>query len=135
MEKDETHDILLFQQYQNQLELISQQVTLLDNLILEYERAKETLEEISNAEKDKEILIPIGGNTFVFGTLKDKTKVITGIGGNISIEKKINNTLTSLQHKMEEFRKEEEKLVKMAQDIQGKSEMLSQKIREQRGEK
>ena len=54
MDKDETPDILLFQQYQNQLELISQQVTLIDNLILEYERAKETLQEIDIAEKDKE---------------------------------------------------------------------------------
>jgi len=135
MDKDETQDILLFQQYQNQLELISQQVSLLDNLIVEYERAKETLQEIDIAEKDKEILIPIGGNTFVFGALKDKTKVITGIGGNISIEKKVTNAVPTLQKKIEDFRKEEEKLIHLAQEIQVKTEVLTQKIKEKRGEK
>ncbi|GEM_PF-5106943 len=135
MDKDETQDILLFQQYQNQLELISQQVTLIDNLILEYERAKETLQEIGNTEKDKEILIPVGGDTFVFGALKDKTKVITGIGGNVSIEKRITNAVPALQKKIEDFRKEEDKLVNLVQEIQGKTEVLTQKIKERRGEK
>ena len=135
MDKDETQDILLFQQYQNQLELISKQVSLLDNLIVEYERAKETLQEIDIAEKDKEILIPIGGNTFVFGALKDKTKVITGIGGNISIEKKVTNAVPTLQKKIEDFRKEEEKIIHLAQEIQVKTEVLTQKIKEKRGEK
>ena len=135
MDTDETQDILLFQQYQNQLELISQQVGLLDNLILEYERAKETLQEIGNAEKDKEILIPVGGDTFVFGALKDNKKVITGVGGNVSIEKNVNNAIPALQKKIEDFRKEEEKLVNLAQEIQGKTEMLTQKNKGRRGEK
>jgi len=135
MDKDDTQELLLFQQYQNQLEMISQQVALIDNLILEYERAKETLQEIGNAEKDKELLIPIGGDTFVFGVLKDKTKVITGIGGNVSIEKKITNAVPALEKKIEDFRKEEEKLVNLAQEIQGKTEVLTQKIKEKRGEK
>ena len=135
MDTDETHDLLLFQQYQSQLELISQQVALLDNLILEYERAKETLQEIGNAEKDKEILIPVGGDTFVFGVLKDKTNIITGIGGTVSIEKKITNAVPSLQKKIDDFRKEEERLVNLAQEIQGKTEALTQKIKERRGEK
>jgi prefoldin alpha subunit len=135
MDNDETQDILLFQQYQNQLELISQQVSLLDNLILEYERAKETIQEIGNANKDKEILIPVGGDTFVFGALKDNTKVISGIGGNVSIEKQISNAVPALQKKIDDFRKEEEKLVQLAQDIQEKTEALTQKIRQKRGEK
>jgi len=135
MDTDENQDILLFQQYQNQLELISQQVSLLDNLILEYERAKETLQEIGNAEKDKEILIPVGGDTFVFGSLKDKTTVITGIGGNICMEKKIITAVPTLQKKIDDFRKEEERLVNLAQDIQGKTEVLTQKIKERKGEK
>lgn len=135
MDTDETQDILLFQQYQNQLELISQQVALLDNLILEYERAKETIQEIVNVEKDKEILIPVGGDTFVFGSLKDKTKVITGVGGNVSIEKKITNAVPSLQKKIDDFRKEEERLIHLAQEIQGKIEVLTQKINKRKGEK
>ena len=135
MGKDTSQDISILQQYQNQIELISQQMSLLENLIMEYERAKDTVEEIGNMEQGKEILIPIGGNTFAFGTLKEKNKVITGIGGNISVEKKINTAILSLQNQIDIFRNEEENLLKLAQETQQKIDNISQKIKSGKEEK
>ncbi len=134
MEKDFSKEILLLQQYQDHIELISQQLSILENLIMEYERAKDTIDEIGSIEKGKEILIPVGGNTFVFGILGNKEKVITGIGGNISIEKKISGAITSLQSQIDTFRKEEENLLKIAQETQQKIDSLSQQIKN-KGEK
>ena len=134
MERDFSKEIALLQQYQDHIELISQQLSILENLIMEYERAKDTIDEIGSIEKGKEILIPVGGNTFVFGILGNKAKVITGIGGNVSIEKKISSAITSLQSQIDTFRKEEENLLKIAQETQQKIDSLSQQIKN-KGEK
>jgi len=51
------------------------------------------------------------------------------------MEKKIITAVPTLQKKIDDFRKEEERLVNLAQDIQGKTEVLTQKIKERKGEK
>ena len=122
--------LLLYQQYRKQLEMIGVQVELLESTAGEYGRARDTIEEVGNAREGSEILVPIGGNVFIYSTLKDSSRVITGIGGNVAIEKKVDKAIDIIEKRIEDIRKEEKKLGELAQKIQLKLEEISTKIGE-----
>ncbi len=130
-EKEKMNQLLLLhQQYRKQLEMIGAQVELLESTVGEYGRARDTIEEVGNAREGSEILVPIGGNVFIYSTLKDSSRVITGIGGNVAIEKKVDKAIDIIEKRIEDIRKEEKKLGELAQKIQLKLEEISTKIGE-----
>ncbi len=130
-EKEKMNQLLLLhQQYRKQLEMIGAQVELLESTVGEYGRARDTIEEVGNAREGSEILVPIGGNVFIYSTLKDSSSVITGIGGNVAIEKKVDKAIDIIEKRIEDIRKEEKRLGELAQKLQLKLEEISTKIGE-----
>ncbi len=130
-EKEKMNQLLLLhQQYRKQLEMIGAQVELLESTVGEYGRARDTIEEVGNAREGSEILVPIGGNVFIYSTLKDSSRVITGIGGNVAIEKKVDKAIDIIEKRIEDIRKEEKRLGELAQKLQLKLEEISTKIGE-----
>ncbi len=130
-EKEKMNQLLLLhQQYRKQLEMIGAQVELLESTVSEYGRARDTIEEVGNAREGSEILVPIGGNVFIYSTLKDSSSVITGIGGNVAIEKKVDKAIDIIEKRIEDIRKEEKRLGELAQKLQLKLEEISTKIGE-----
>lgn len=128
-EKEKMNQLLLLhQQYRKQLEMIGAQVELLESTVGEYGRARDTIEEVGNAREGSEILVPIGGNVFIYSTLKDSSSVITGIGGNVAIEKKVDKAIDIIEKRIEDIRKEEKRLGELAQKLQLKLEEISTKI-------
>ncbi len=126
--------LLLYQQYRKQLEMIGVQVELLESTAGEYGRARDTIEEVGNAREGSEILVPIGGNVFIYSTLKDSSRVITGIGGNVAIEKKVDKAIDIIEKRIEDIRKEEKKLGELAQKLQLKLEEILKEIGEKYSE-
>ena len=134
-EKEKMNQLLLLhQQYRKQLEMIGAQVELLESTAGEYGRARDTIEEVGNAREGSEILVPIGGNVFIYSTLKDSSRVITGIGGNVAIEKKVDKAIDIIEKRIEDIRKEEKKLGELAQKLQLKLEEILKEIGEKYSE-
>ncbi len=130
-EKEKMNQLLLLhQQYRKQLDMIGDQVELLESTVGEYGRARDTIEEVGNAREGSEILVPIGGNVFIYSTLKDSSSVITGIGGNVAIEKKVDKAIDIIEKRIEDIRKEEKRLGELAQKLQLKLEEISTEIGE-----
>lgn len=88
-----------------QLESLSQQSNLFELTSNELQRAKETLEGIKDSSQDKEILIPIGGDTFIFAKISDVKKILIGVGANTIIEQEADEAIKKLDNRIDNVNK------------------------------
>ena len=65
----------------------------------DYNKSKITLENLKKTEKDKEILLPIGGSTFLNATLKNSSNVLFDIGAGVIAEKKTEEAIIKINRK------------------------------------
>ncbi len=72
--------------YRNQLSASLQQHQILTASRAEHERARESLEGVDRAASDAELLIPLGGETFVRGTIDRGAQVLIGVGSGVVVE-------------------------------------------------
>lgn len=75
--------------------------TVLRNLTL----AKTTLENLEKLEVGDEILVPIGGDSFLRAKIQDKDRVIIGIGAGITVEKTLKDAISLVEGRAEELGK------------------------------
>ncbi|HEC77349.1 MAG TPA: prefoldin subunit alpha [Thermoplasmatales archaeon] len=128
-EEEYASNVYLLQRYQENMEEIYGETELIGRLISEYERVIETLQEMSGIE-EKESLIPIGGNVFVYGSLKDTKNVIVNVGRGVLVEKPVNSAIDTINKKISDLKKSQEKLFKTADEIRLRMEEISQKLRD-----
>jgi len=93
-----------------QLEQTQQQLMALQNMINDMLSAKQTLDVIKNETGEPEIFVPLGGNSFVKATVKDTTKVLTGVGAGVVIEKEIPDAIKTVEGQISELSETQKKL-------------------------
>jgi prefoldin alpha subunit len=124
----------LIEQYKEQMNQLEMQTQYLQAAITDYNKAKITLEQISNAEVGTDMLLPIGGSTYVDATAKNTSKVLYDIGGGIVTEKTTEDAVTSIDKRLEELQKTQDKLMEMIQNIQTESTEVYSKAQKLLGE-
>ena len=130
MNEDEINrNIYLLQRYQEQVEEIYGELDFLDKLMKEYNRSMETMQEMANSSSN-ETLIPIGGNAFAYGELKDRERVLVNIGGGVFVEKSLNAAMETINKRMEELKKSQEKLISTVEEIKQKMDSIASNLRE-----
>jgi prefoldin alpha subunit len=67
--------------------------------------ANMTLDGIEKEKENAELLVPIGGSSYVKVKLADSNKVIVGMGAGVSIEKTLQETKTTLKERLDELEK------------------------------
>ena len=72
--------------YRNQLNAILQQYQILTASRGDHLRARESLEGVERAEPGSELLLPLGGETFVRGSIVRDAPVLIGVGSGIVVE-------------------------------------------------
>ncbi len=72
--------------YRNQLNAILQQYQILTASRADHLRARESLEGVERAEPGSELLLPLGGETFVRGSIVRDAPVLIGVGSGIVVE-------------------------------------------------
>jgi prefoldin alpha subunit len=82
--------------FRAQLESINQNQQLVQISLEELGRAKETLVQYQKAKEGDEILLPVGGNSFVFAKVATNAKAIVGIGTGISVEKSMDEAIKTM---------------------------------------
>ncbi len=110
--------LTLIEYYKEQLKTLEYQFSLIQTTINDQTKAKITLEKLNGVKNDSELLLPIGGGTFINATLQNSSKVLYDIGEGIVIEKTIEDTITDVDKRIKELQQTEEKISKMAQQIQ-----------------
>lgn len=129
MTKDEelAKYLSIIEQYKEQLNNLEMQSSYIQSAILDYNKAKITLENLKNTEKDKEILLPIGGSTFINANIKDPSNVLFDIGAGLVTEKKTEEAIKNIDKKIEEFQKTQEKVSAVMQNLQNSSAEITAK--------
>ena len=100
--------------YQNQLELLKQQIETVRASIAELASAEESLNEIEGKE-NMETFVPIGAGSFIIAEIKNTDQVIMGLGAGAAVKKDMGEAKESISSQ----RKELEQLIeKMSGDVQ-----------------
>jgi prefoldin alpha subunit len=79
-------DLVRLDLYRNQLTQMLQQHQLLQASRSDHLRARESLDGLDRSGPETEILIPVGGETFVRGLPRNAERVLIGIGSGIVVE-------------------------------------------------
>ncbi len=86
-----------------QLEALGRQEELLRLSLEEYVRARETMLRFKDAGEGAEILVPIGANSFLFGTIRDTERCMVGIGGEVVLEDSIGKAVARLDNRIKQM--------------------------------
>lgn len=79
-------DLVRLDAYRNQLNAMLQQHQILTASRQDHLRARESLEGVDAAPEGSELLLPLGGETFVRGSVDLRAPVLIGIGSGVVVE-------------------------------------------------
>jgi prefoldin alpha subunit len=119
--------LVVLESYQRQLDAAGRQIDFLQGVYDDTMRAKKGLEGIGE-EKSSEILLPMGAQTFVRGTVSDKQKVITSIGAGYATERPREDAIKRLEARAESVQKELERLMQGAVELQQEAARLQEML-------
>lgn len=129
MDKDTQEKMAELETYKMQLQQYHEQKTQISLNMQELMSAKATIENMKNAEKGAQVIIPIGGGTFIKGIIEDPKTVITSVGADIALtkdldsaEKHIDKQIQFIEEGIKRLDEETEKIEKQAQDTYTKIE-------------
>jgi len=134
-EDEITRNLTMIEYYKEQLSSIDMQLQYMQAAIADFYKAKLTVEQLPKASDKSEILIPIGGGTFVNGVLTDSSKVLVDIGAGLVTEKTIKDALKKIDERIISLQENSEKINSMAQKLQNEATELSQKTQKMMDEK
>lgn len=117
--------------FRAQLETINQNQQLVQISLEELGRAKETLVQYQKAKEGDEILLPVGGNSFVFAKVATNAKAIVGIGTGISVEKSMDEAIKTMDDRAAELMDSMKKLADRRMAIEEQASMLSQAVEQE----
>ena len=129
MAKDEelSKYLTLIEQYKEQINSVEMQSSYLQAVINEYNKVKMTLEQIVKIDKGSEILLPLGGSTFIEANITNPSKVLFDIGAGIITEKTSSNAINKIDKRIEDLQKTQEKLYNIMQNLQNEATEISAK--------
>ncbi|MCW3994152.1 MAG: prefoldin subunit alpha [Candidatus Bathyarchaeota archaeon] len=105
---------------------LQSRMNMVNAVIQDLTYANMTLESLGKNELGSELLVPIGGNSYIKAKLDDPDKVIVGMGAGISVEK-------TSQEAKGIVKKRLEGLGKTRESLQQRFAQVAQKINEDRG--
>ncbi len=129
MTKDEelAKYVALIEQYKEQLNSLETQFSYLQAAITDYNKVKITLEQLKGTQTGTEILLPIGGGTFISGTAINPSRVLFDIGGGIVTEKSSDDAIKKINSRIEDLQRTQEKLLSVIQQLQTEATEVSDK--------
>lgn len=86
-------------------EVLQQRISMVNAAITDLTYANATLDGIEKEKESAEMLVPIGGSSYVKVKLADSSKVIVGMGSGVSIEKTLPDAKVALKERLEELEK------------------------------
>jgi prefoldin alpha subunit len=85
-EAEVQEDLMRLDAYRNQLNAMLQQFQILSASRTEHARARESLEGVERADPSTEMLLPLGGEAYVRGSISRDQPVLIGMGSGVVVE-------------------------------------------------
>jgi len=115
---------------------IQTRISIIDATAREYRFSELTLEGLKDVKKGDEILVPMGGGSYLKAEVTDTEKVIAGIGAGIAAEKPVSEAKLDVANRIEELKKTRSALenqfaqfLERMQAIREEIEKISSKMR------
>jgi prefoldin alpha subunit len=86
-------------------EALQQRINMVNAALTDLTYANATLDGIEKEKENAEMLVPIGGSSYVKVKLADPEKVIVGMGSGVSIEKTLSEAKVELKTRLDELEK------------------------------
>ncbi|MEM3378749.1 MAG: prefoldin subunit alpha [Candidatus Bathyarchaeia archaeon] len=86
-------------------ETLQQRISMLTAAITDLSYAQMTLESVEKEKENTELLVPIGGGSYLKAKLAAPDKVVVGIGAGISVEKTLQEAKAMVKERLEELEK------------------------------
>jgi prefoldin alpha subunit len=84
---------------------LQQRIGMVNAALTDINYANMTLDGIEKEKENSEMLIPIGGSSYVKVKLADSNKVIIGLGSGVSIEQTLSQARATLKERLDELEK------------------------------
>ncbi|MDD1769001.1 MAG: prefoldin subunit alpha [Methanomassiliicoccales archaeon] len=130
-EKELQQSLATLELYRAQLQSLAEQQQLVQMSLEENARAKETLSNFKSAPIDSEILVPVGGSSFVFAKIGSNSKAIVSVGSRVSLEKPIEDAMKMIETRINELVETFTKLGERRSAIEAQSSQLSQQLQQE----
>jgi len=130
-DKELRQSLATLELYRAQLQSLAEQLQLIQMSLEENARAKETLSSFKDTPIDSEILVPVGGNSFVFAKVGSNSNAIVGIGSDVSLEKPIEEAVKMIEVRINELVETFTKLGERRSTIEAQSSQLSQQVQQE----
>ena len=115
---------------ERQAEALKQNLDYLRSHLNDLLVAKETISSIKTAQSDQQMLFPIGGGCYAFGTLTDMEKVIVNIGSDIAVKENIDKSLELMDKRINEARELVNQTSSSYSEVQQRMQALDQRGRQ-----
>jgi prefoldin alpha subunit len=86
-------------------ESLQQRISMVNAAMTDLTYANMALESIEKEKENAELLVPIGGSSYIKVKLSSPDKVIVGMGANVSIEKTLPEAKAIVKERLEELEK------------------------------
>ncbi len=86
-------------------ETLQQRISMMNAAMTDLTYANMTLEDIEKEKEDAELLVPIGGSSYVKAKLANPDKVVVGLGAGVSVEKTLQEAKTIVKERLDELEK------------------------------
>jgi len=84
---------------------LQQRISLVNSALTDISYANMTLDGIEKEKENSQLLVPIGGSSYVKAKIADTNKVIIGLGAGVSVEKTLPEAKVMLKERQDELEK------------------------------
>ena len=91
--------------FEQTAENLQQRLSMLNAALTDLSYANMTLESIEQEKENAEMLVPIGGSSYISVKLADANKVVVGLGAGVSVEKTVPEAKAIVKERLEELQK------------------------------
>lgn len=120
--------IMEIQFLERTFEELQSRIGLVNASINEFRLANATLEGMQKEETDTQILVHIGGGSYVKAKIADTQKLIMSIGADVAAERSVDVAKESLDTRLQEFEKVRESLEQQLRQTQTRISTLRQQL-------
>jgi prefoldin alpha subunit len=86
-------------------ETLQQRMSMINAALTDLTYANATLDGIEQEKENAEMLVPIGGSSYVKVKLAEPNKVIVGLGAGVSVEKSLAEAKATIKERLDELEK------------------------------
>jgi prefoldin alpha subunit len=115
-------------------ETLQNRLNMIEGALTDLHIAQSTLQGIKDQKPGLQLLIPVGGNTYVKAKLDDPKTVIAGIGADVALEKGIDEAQESMNTQLTEFEKVRASLQQQLVQVAGRLEQNRAQFNELTGQ-